>query len=409
MSINFNMLTLNDFLDDTCAFVTVAFLITRGSWLRFLEYPRPQRQTLFLGLIFSLIGTLQLLSPESRYPYAPSSLLVIFTTLTMGWEVGFLTGIGISITGVAFHTQGAWARFPITVCSVLIAQWVRQHPRRNTLMIIVAGMFAQSIALLFRTLFSHFKLAEPFDLGKYLITVPANAIGLLLLTLIVRDARRAAAAERLAHEAEQARRLATEAHLVALRSRLNPHFLYNALSTIAALCRIAPLKAERAIIRLGTLLRKALELNPNAPITIAEELESARAYAEIEEHRFGNRLKFVWKIDDTALLACIPALSLVTLIENAVTHGIGGRPGPGTVTITIRRNQQHTLVAVADNGIGLPEKPRLNFTTAETSHPHGLVMITNELQLLFGPQARIRLFSPQDCGTLAVLVLPGVL
>lgn len=402
---NLNMITLYDFLDDTCVFVTVAFLITRGSWLRFLEYPRPWRQTLLLGALSTLVGTFQIVVPQSRFPYGPSTLLVIFTTLVLGWEVGLFTGLGISVTGLLFHAPGALSRFPITLCSVLIAQVIRQHPKRTTVMVLLAGILAQSIALGFRTLFASLHLSEPFDLGKYLVTVPANAVGLYLLTLIVRDARRAADVERLTHEAEQARHLATEANLAALRARLNPHFLYNALSTIAALCRIAPRKAERAVIRLGTLLRKAIELNPNAPISLQEELEAARAYTEIEEYRFGDRLRFVWKIDELALGASVPALALVTLIENAVTHGIGGRPGIGTVTITIRGGRR-TLVAVADDGVGLPLHSRPSLTSGATTPLHGLGMVARELRLLFGPQAQLRLFSPQGCGTLAVLVLP---
>lgn len=401
------MTTLYDFLDDTCAFVTVAFLITRGSWLRFLEYPRPLRQTVLLGLLFTLIGTFQIVVPQSRFPYGPSTLVVIFTTLILGWEVGLLTGLGISTTGLIFHTPGGGSRFPITLCTVVIAQVVRQHPRRNTAMILGAGILAQSLALAFRTLFAILKLSEPFDLGRYLITVPANAVGLFLLTLIVRDARRAADVDRLTHEAEQARHIATEANLVALRARLNPHFLYNALSTIAALCRIAPRKAERAVIRLGTLLRKAIELNPNEPISLQEELEAARAYTEIEEYRFGDRLRFVWKIEEVALGASIPALSLVTLIENAVTHGVGGRPGLGTVTITIRAGRR-ILVAVSDDGVGLSHHSRQTLTSGATTPLHGLGMVASELKLLFGEDARLRLFSPQGCGTLAVLVLPGM-
>lgn len=399
------MTTFNAFLEDTCVLATASFLLTRGSWLRVLETPRPRKQTLLLGAIFTIVGALQNLTPEARYPYAPSTLIVTFATLVAGGEVGLLSALGISLSALALQEQSATLLlFLASLLSVPIAALLRRTPNHLSL-VLLAGVLTQSSALVLEWALSLWSQA-PFSPLKAVISIPANALACPLLVLIVRDARRAAETERLTHEAEKARLLATETQLSALRARLNPHFLYNALSSIAALCRIAPEKAERAVVRLGTLLRRALELNSKEPICLREELEAARAYAEIEGYRFGNRLQFQWKIDESALSAGIPALSLVTLIENAVTHGIGKRPGPGTVTILVRGGRR-TLVAVADNGIGIDHLNRQPTAPSSEQGLHGLGMVAGELRLLFGPKARVRLFSKPGVGTLAVLVLPG--
>jgi two-component system sensor histidine kinase AlgZ len=139
---------------------------------------------------------------------------------------------------------------------------------------------------------------------------------------------------RIWHPANAAARLAE------LQSRIRPHFLFNALNTALALVRVDPERAEIVLEDLAQLFRVALA-DVGASVTLAEEIELARRYLEIEEVRFGDRLQVVWQIDPVVNSARVPPLVLQPLVENAVRHGIEPSPTGGSVTIqaSVRRGQ----------------------------------------------------------------------
>jgi two-component system sensor histidine kinase AlgZ len=139
---------------------------------------------------------------------------------------------------------------------------------------------------------------------------------------------------RIWHPANAAARLAE------LQSRIRPHFLFNALNTALALVRVDPERAEIVLEDLAQLFRVALA-DVGASVTLAEEIELARRYLEIEEVRFGARLQVTWQIDPVVNSARVPPLVLQPLVENAVRHGIEPSPAGGSVTIqaSVRRGQ----------------------------------------------------------------------
>ena len=163
-------------------------------------------------------------------------------------------------------------------------------------------------------------------------------------------------AEALASRAE-AERARVELH--ALRSRLQPHFLFNTLHGIRALVLRDADKAADAIETLGGLLRYILDLEGRDSdlVTVREELEFTRAYVDLERNRLGGRLAVEEVIDDDALEARIPALTLQPLIENAIRHGIAPRARGGTVRIAVRRFGGALEVVVEDDGVGPAEMP----------------------------------------------------
>ena len=165
----------------------------------------------------------------------------------------------------------------------------------------------------------------------------------------------AARSEALASRAE-AERARVELH--ALRSRLQPHFLFNTLHGIRALVLRDPEKAADAIETLGGLLRYILDLEGRESdlVSVREELEFTRAYVELERHRLGGRLAVEESIDEDALDARIPALTLQPLIENAIRHGIAPRARGGTVRIAVRRSGAALEVVVEDDGVGPAEE-----------------------------------------------------
>ena len=153
-------------------------------------------------------------------------------------------------------------------------------------------------------------------------------------------------------EAERAR-----VQLHALRSRLQPHFLFNTLHGIRALVGRDAGKAEDAIETLGGLLRYILDLEGRDSdlVSVREELEFTRAYVELERNRLGGRLVVEEAIDEDALDARIPALTLQPLIENAIRHGIAPRARGGIVRIAVRRSGDALEVVVEDDGVGPAE------------------------------------------------------
>jgi signal transduction histidine kinase len=148
--------------------------------------------------------------------------------------------------------------------------------------------------------------------------------------------------------------LLRQAQLETLRSQLNPHFLFNALHSIAELVHQDPRLAEQLIVRLGELLRRALETAGRPELSLAEELDFIRGYLEIEQLRLGDRLRVVWEIDPDSLGARVPGLILQPLVENAIQHGIAATSSPGTLTLRARRADGQLHIEVADTGPGLP-------------------------------------------------------
>src|SRR6185369_10277298 len=134
-------------------------------------------------------------------------------------------------------------------------------------------------------------------LGHSAVAILANGFGTMLLLLVANDARLRADSVRNRAEAQAAQALVTEAQLNALRARVHPHFLFNALTSIAALCVEAPARAETATVRLGQLMRRVLETSATAPLCLSDELSHVQGYLEMEQLRLGARLAVSWEIE----------------------------------------------------------------------------------------------------------------
>jgi sensor histidine kinase YesM len=142
-----------------------------------------------------------------------------------------------------------------------------------------------------------------------------------------------------------------------LRAQLQPHFLFNALNTIAALIPERPGDAERMVARLGDLLRIAIDQTRGTSVTLAEELATVDAYLAIETLRLGDRLRIVLDVAPETLTALVPDLLLQPLVENAILHGLAPTRDGGTVTIAARRESQWLRLTVADDGAGTATSP----------------------------------------------------
>jgi anti-sigma regulatory factor (Ser/Thr protein kinase) len=155
------------------------------------------------------------------------------------------------------------------------------------------------------------------------------------------ERERALAAEGLAHQAQ----------LQALRYQLNPHFLFNTLNAISTLIvERRNRDAERMVARLSDFLRVTLDGTSDVEIPLADELDYARRYLDIEQVRLGDRLAVREDVDPETLSARVPPLLLQPLIENAVRHGVAQREDGGTLTLETRCTDDHLLLRVANHG-----------------------------------------------------------
>ena len=151
----------------------------------------------------------------------------------------------------------------------------------------------------------------------------------------------------------RALKLADTAHLRALQSNLNPHFLFNALNGIATLVREGDVSSASAMIdALSVLLRSTLQRLNTAEISVSEELQLIEQYLRIQRFRFGERLRSTIVAEPDALNALIPTLILQPLVENAVRHGILPREDGGSLWISIGKEAETLVVSVEDDGPG---------------------------------------------------------
>jgi sensor histidine kinase YesM len=208
-------------------------------------------------------------------------------------------------------------------------------------------------------------------------------------------------AARLAVRAAQAEARMHEAQLTALRAELNPHFLFNALNAVGALIRRRePGSALDVLARLGDLLRATLGRSERHEIPLAQELDYVRRYLEIEQTRYSDRLTVRHDIAADAADALVPTLLLQPLVENAVRHGVAGRPGPGEVLVHARRQNGDLGITIEDTGPGFPAGG------TAVAEGVGLRNTRERLAQLYGAAGRLEIANRPGGGARVRVVLP---
>lgn len=191
---------------------------------------------------------------------------------------------------------------------------------------------------------------------------------------------------------EQMKEEANKAELKALQTKINPHFLFNALNAIASTTRRDPEKARELIINLSGYMRYNLEVGEEL-IDIQLALQQVRDYIQIEKARFGNRLQVNYEIDDTHIK--LPSLLIQPLVENAVIHGILKRKGPGIVTIAVKDLGGKVRVSVRDTGEGIDQAVIDRLAKEEVSSKQiGLTNVHQRVKLMYGTGLIIRRLEP---------------
>lgn len=274
----------------------------------------------------------------------------------------------------------------------------------------------------------HLLLAIAFGLCLYFLTdallqdlVPnrptrslSTAIWPFLYTLmmygvvasIFHTVRSSAATRRQALAASQAQSLLVVAELASLRSKLNPHFLFNTLHSIIALTRKDSSAAEAALFRFSDMLRYVLdtEKSDSAPVTLEQELDFVRDYLNLEALRLGSRLHVAWALDDAAAGYALPALTIQPLVENSIKHAFNPRSQPGRLQIKTRLNQalQQLEITVADDG------PGAELSEVQASDGIGVKTVQRRLQLEYGAPAKFEIRTAPAQGFEVFLTIPTV-
>lgn len=184
--------------------------------------------------------------------------------------------------------------------------------------------------------------------------------------------------------AEQLREMANKAELRALQSKINPHFLFNALNAISASIRMNPDTARQLVINLSRYLRYNLELNEDELIDIKKELWQVKDYIAIEQARFGDKLSMIYDIDDD-LHFTLPSLLIQPLVENAIVHGIQPCRGKGVVRLSVKDLGDRVRIAVRDTGPGISDEVIRRVARNEIpGNKIGLLNVHHRVRLLTG-------------------------
>lgn len=178
-----------------------------------------------------------------------------------------------------------------------------------------------------------------------------------------------------------------QAELRALRAQIHPHFLFNALNTIAALIHTRPAEAEAVVEELAGLFRYMLHASQRSMVSLDTEIDCIKQYLAVEQARFQDRLEVYLEIPEMLRKARVPSLFLQPLVENAVKHGVNNIEGTCTIKVEAHKHKRHIQIRVCDTGPG--------FDTTDTDlifkRGHGLVNVRDRLHLLFGTQATVTL------------------
>jgi sensor histidine kinase YesM len=235
------------------------------------------------------------------------------------------------------------------------------------------------------------------------VSMPLAAVfGLgALVHAMLRDRLRVA--EEKLHEKEAAeqrsQKLATEARLSSLESRIHPHFLFNTLNSISSLITVNPVRADQIVGRLAVLLRASLDNSNHPLIPLQQELAMVESYLDIEKARFGDKLRGSTEVPEDLRSAKVPPMSVQVLVENAVKHGVTPLRGGGEILITASQQNGNLRIEVRDTGPG--------FDMTAIPAGHGLANLVERLDALFGEKAHIDVFR-REGQSVVEMVLPRV-
>lgn len=354
------------------------------------ETPTVLSQRLYAGLNW----------PRLRIGLVANTLIAVLLTIVSIGETDQLVQ-HFAVSMVVSHCIGSSIYFLGVVCN-----FGRDWPPLlrglgQVALFLLGGWFGLGLALIIlHTLFSVNASADQlYDtfITSTLLALFFGTVVWFYYALYERIERMAAqlAEQKLAEE--RLLQLKTRAELDALRAKIQPHFLFNTLNSIASLIATDPGKAEEMVERLSELFRYALDAGQQRMVPLKQELDVVRDYLEIEKVRLGQRLDYAVYIDAAIDHLEVPSLLLQPLVENSIRHGIGPLASGGRVDILCQRIQGDCLIEVRDSGKGFdPQAATTGF---------GLRSVRERLQLHYGTNHQFSI--EQDAGTHIYIKLPA--
>jgi two-component system, LytTR family, sensor kinase len=206
---------------------------------------------------------------------------------------------------------------------------------------------------------------------------------------------------RIEHRLQEQETLLLAARIEALANQINPHFLFNTLTSITSLIRTQPETARMLITKLSGLLRRLLRSTDHF-VSLREELESIDEYLDIEVVRFGPQLKVIKQISPDTLDVVVPSMLLQPLIENSIKHGLSRKVGGGRIVIRSLMKDGHAIIEVHDDGLGMSGE-RLEHAL---NGGIGLNNVNERLRTIYGSSYQLKLTSVPGQGTCARVEIP---
>lgn len=192
-----------------------------------------------------------------------------------------------------------------------------------------------------------------------------------------------------------------------LQAQIRPHFLLNTLNAIVTLSETDMSRMIQLLDKFTIYLQSSFYLkNVDKLVSLESELELIESYLYIEKERFRNKLYVIWEIDEVENVM-IPPLSIQTLVENAVNHGILKRIDGGTIIIRIRKNDSYTEISVIDNGVGMDEEQVKQIFTIQSDQKRGIGLVNTEQRLKQSYGKGLELKSAVNVGTTVTFTVPN--
>src|SRR5688572_13420592 len=312
----------------------------------------------------------------------------------------FLVGCGFAGGGLreACPKEAIWKFSPFVLMDLPKHLWhmVRKIEPNWQIILLLAPVALELLRLTLGVRFGEGRLFFFNSPSPWMMTVVvlSTAIGVATPIKIWNSAR-------IEHRLQEQEKLLLAAKIEALKSQINPHFLFNTLTSISSLIRSEPDTARTLIIKLSALLRRLLRSHEHF-VTLRDELDSVDEYLDIEVVRFGPKLKVIKQIDPDMLELIVPSMILQPLVENSIKHGLSRKMGSGSITIRSQRENGRAIIEVEDDGMGfLPDRLDQPMSTGI-----GLSNVRERLRVIYGTAYQLKLTSEPGKGTCARIEVP---
>jgi Histidine kinase len=334
----------------------------------------------------------------------------LFVALALSGAVGWLLGQGWQSGMASILMRAAAVGLIATLVFSVFEHWPKRLPRWVARWVVQVAAVGVSVPVSTLSLWflgtrsggpPFWEDPDRFE-GWMMLTFFALLVApWTALAALVRQKEALARHQALAFELERSElgRQALDARLQLLQAQVAPHFLFNTLANVQALVDAGSPRASAVLRSLIDYLRAAVPLLHEPAATLGRELRLVEAYLQLMHMRMPDRLRYSLDVDDSALPLRCPPTTLLTLVENAVRHGIDPSEEGGSIEIHLERRGDRCVIRVGDTGVGLRQTDQGLRT--------GLSTLRERLQLMFGDEARLRI-TALERGVCAEVEMPAI-